>query len=151
MGTSVSLHPTIKPCPLWAMVTPMAKSSPMEHAAEIRAFRSDTTTSPICWRHRNNIVNKKHRGFGSVVSRLQNKQTKKILSYQFHATEIPWHQDGNNPSENALRVSKNKMTAWWLWLWHRYSVCYAAILARRLHADTRQRRLLIDRHLLFIK
>lgn len=50
MGTCVSLQPTIKPFPSWAIVTPMAKRSPTQHAAESKAFRIDAVRRPICWK-----------------------------------------------------------------------------------------------------
>lgn len=52
MGTSVSLHPIIKPSPSLAIVRQTATRSPTQHAAESRAFRNEPTVSPTCCRHR---------------------------------------------------------------------------------------------------
>lgn len=104
MGTPVSLHPSIKPCPLLTTVILMAKRSPVQHAAETRVFRNDVIRSPICWRQRQRHLMKTKWMAGAIISEAENKWK----SYQFYHTKVPWQQDGNNPWHNALWVSNDK-------------------------------------------
>lgn len=93
----------------------MANRRPTQHAAENTVFRKAPIASPICCRHRRRIlkycayVNRHTVNVWMNVWTDHSRRLELIKSYQFHQTKVPWHQDGNNPSDNALCVPQTDL------------------------------------------